>query len=124
MEQLEKKALSIDLIDDTQIELMCYNILPGGDTILHLLYNHGDAITKIFETAHPDEEELTKMRFHVPFIQNLSHKSPMHNCRDIQEIRIMNTMLLYLSGYGIDHHARAIAELLPFVIDNNLPAMG
>lgn len=83
IEQLEYRSIDIDAIDDSQIELLCYNILPKGNTILHLLYKEGDMVEKIFETAHPDEENRTKMKFHVPFIQNLNHKSPMHNCRDV-----------------------------------------
>ena len=35
----------------------------------------------------------------------------------------MNTMLSYLCGYGIDHHSKALAELLPFIIENSLPAI-
>lgn len=37
MEQLETKNLTIDLIDNQQIELLFYNIIPGGDTIMHKL---------------------------------------------------------------------------------------
>ena len=48
MEQLEDRTLSIELIDNKQIELLCYNILPGGDTILHKLSAHGEVIKKIF----------------------------------------------------------------------------
>lgn len=39
-------------------------------------------IQKIFKTAHPNEEKLTEYAFHVPFIQNLDHKSPMHICKE------------------------------------------
>lgn len=63
MEQLDLSTLSIDLIDDEQIQLLCYNILPGGDTILHKLHNHNEIISKIFETAQPNEEQLYNMKF-------------------------------------------------------------
>lgn len=58
MEQLDQKTIDIDLIDDEQIMLMCYNILPGGDTILHKLHQHNEIIKKLFETAQPNEENL------------------------------------------------------------------
>ena len=32
-------------------------------------------------------------------------------------------MLTYLCGYGIDHHSRAIIELLPFIIEKQLPSL-
>jgi len=48
--------------------LLCYNILPGGDTIMHKLYEDGDVIRKIFMTAHPKEEDLSDIRIHIPFL--------------------------------------------------------
>lgn len=32
-------------------------------------------------------------------------------------------MLTYLSGYGIDHHSRAIVELLPFIFEKDIPSL-
>lgn len=55
-------------IDDLQIEILCYNILPEGDTILHELCHNGQIIKKIFETAHPNEENIAETKFHIPFI--------------------------------------------------------
>ena len=68
----------MDEIDDSSIEILCYNILPGGDTILHELCANGVIIKKIFEIAHPNEENIAETKFHIPFIQNLDHMSPMH----------------------------------------------
>ena len=42
------------------MELLCFNILPGGDTILHKLFRFGDIVRQIFETAHPNEEDVSK----------------------------------------------------------------
>ena len=78
---------------------------------------------KIFETAQPVEDQKNIIKFHVPFLQNMNQKSPMHKCQDIQDIRTINTMLSYLSGYGIDHHSRAIIEILPFIIERDLPSL-
>lgn len=33
----------------------------------------------------------------------------------------MDMLLQYLSGYGIDHHSRAIVEILPVLIEHDLP---
>jgi len=35
----------------------------------------------------------------------------------------MDTMLTYLSGYGLDHHSRAIVDILPFSIKKGLPSL-
>lgn len=100
---------------------MVYNILPGGDTILHKLFNNGEIITQIFQIAHPNPDKIMQMKFHVPFIKNLEHESPMHKCKQKQDIRSLNNMLKYLSGYGIDHHSRAITDLMPFIVEKSLP---
>jgi len=47
----------------------------------------------------------------------------MHIAKHHQDIRVMDTMLTYLSGYGIDHHSRAIIELIPFIIEKQLPSL-
>lgn len=41
----------------------------------------------------------------------------MHICKQQQDIRTIDTILTYLSGYGIDHHSRALTELMPFIIE-------
>lgn len=35
----------------------------------------------------------------------------------------MDTILTYLAGYGIDHHSRGIIELMPFIIEKQLPSL-
>jgi hypothetical protein len=47
----------------------------------------------------------------------------MHLSKEGQDIRTMETMLTYLCGYGIDHHSRAIIELIPFIIEKQLPSL-
>ncbi|CDW71887.1 wd-40 repeat protein [Stylonychia lemnae] len=123
MEQLEKKALQIELVDNSQIELLLYNILPQGNTILHKLSANGDVIKKLFHLAHPNEENVKEIHIHVPFLQNLNGESPLHICKKQQDIRTMDTMLTYLAGYGIDHHSRALIELMPIIIEKQLPSL-
>ena len=47
----------------------------------------------------------------------------MHLCKEQQDIRTMNTMLTYLGGYGIDHHTRSMIDLMPFLIEKNIPCL-
>lgn len=35
----------------------------------------------------------------------------------------MDNMLKYLSAYGLDHHSRTIADILPFIIEKGLPSL-
>lgn len=102
---------------------MCYNILPGGNTILHKLYKQGPFIKYIFMTSQPDEEDISKIKFHVPFILNLDHLSPMHYSFKLQDFRSVHVYLTYLQAYGIDHHSRAIADILPEIIESDVPSL-
>jgi hypothetical protein len=40
-----------------------------------------------------------------------------------QDIRIIEIMFSYLSGYGIDHHSRAITDIIPFIVEKQLPSL-
>ena len=62
-------------------------------------------------------------KFHIPFLKNYEGDSPMHLCKNISDIRTVNTMLGFLAGYEIDHHSRAIVDLLPFFIEKQLPTI-
>lgn len=35
----------------------------------------------------------------------------------------MDTCIKYLAAYGLDHHSRAIIDLVPFMIEKQLPSM-
>ena len=50
---------------------MCYNILPGGNTLLHKLSINSDIIEELFRTVHPNEDDKTYKLFHIPFLPNL-----------------------------------------------------
>jgi hypothetical protein len=105
MEQVDLGGVPLEMIDDSQIEIMCYNILPGGNTIMHKLHKNGDNILKIFKIAHPND------------------KSAMHLSQELQDLRTMDNMIHYLSGYGLDHHSRTITDIIPFIISKGLPSL-
>lgn len=60
IEEINENPKYIDLIDNQQMELLCFNILPGGDTILHKLFKLGEVIAYIYKTAQPNEEDVSK----------------------------------------------------------------
>ena len=121
MEQLGSGKITFDQIDTQQVENLFYNILPGGDTILHKLHANGDLLEKLMQIAHPDAEDRTKIGIHVPVLPNFKGKSAFHLCVDGEEYRYINMFLEYLQGYDIDHHSRAIIDELHICIEHNLP---
>ena len=48
MEQMQDGIVDMNDIDESIVEIMAYNILPGGNTIMHLLCVDGEAINKIY----------------------------------------------------------------------------
>ena len=57
----------------------------------------------------------------MPFIRNFNRKTAMHLCKEQTDFRAINMFIEYLSAYGIDHHSRAIVDLLPMMIEHSLP---
>ncbi len=69
IENLKKGILSPEQVDSTQLKNLCYNIFPGGETVLHKLYNNNDLLMKIFNQAHPNVEDRTAIEFEVPLFE-------------------------------------------------------
>lgn len=47
IEQLHSGKISVDHLDLEQIELLFYNILPHGKTLLHILHDKGDLMESL-----------------------------------------------------------------------------
>lgn len=116
IEQLRDGQIKIKDIDQMQLENLCFIILPCGNTILHLLSNKGDILVDIFDAADPCVYDRAVRSFHIPFLCNVEKTSPMHLCYEKGDYKTINIMIRHLSGYGLDHHSRAIADLLPELI--------
>jgi phage portal protein BeeE len=102
----------VEHLDNELIELMFYNILPKGNTVLHIIHDNGDVMEELFKAAHSNPEDKSEPVIHIPFLPNIAGQSPIHLCVEGKEYRYINVMLEYLAGYGIDHHSRAIADTL------------
>ncbi|CDW75916.1 UNKNOWN [Stylonychia lemnae] len=122
IERLDEGTLTLQELDIETIKQLCYIILPGGYTLLHKLANNDLIIQQIFKLAQPNDEKPNLIDIHLPFIPNFNKMSPMHICKNRADIRNINIMLQYLTGYGIDHHSRAISDLLPYIIDKQIPS--
>lgn len=67
------------------------------------------------------KEDKPEVVIHVPFLQNMEEKSPIHLCSESTEYRYINMFLEYLQKYPIDHHSRAIADEYHTMIEHKLP---
>jgi len=51
IERLDQGIIKLSELDIDTIRQLCYNILPGGNTILHKLATNDEVIEAIFKTA-------------------------------------------------------------------------
>lgn len=121
IEQLKEGKLVVSQLDRELVELIFYNILPHGNTVLHIVHDHGELMEQLLKVAHHHAEDRSKIGFHIPFIRNLDGKSAIHLQDEEKEYRYINVILEYLAGYDIDHHSRAITETLPSMVSHSLP---
>lgn len=119
IDQLIKSQIKIKDLEDAVTEQLLYNILPGGNTVLHLLVSKEKELIRIFNEAHTEEG----IRFHVPFLPNILGESPIHKCIEFQRFKSIDTILKYLKYYPSDHHSRAIKDLYGIFVKQELPAL-
>lgn len=63
------------------------------------------------------------MEYFMPIIPNFDGDTPLHVAKKQLDYKSLDVMLKYLKGYGIDHHSKEIKDLLPHLIDKNLPEL-
>jgi hypothetical protein len=89
-------------------------ILPHGQTALHINFKNYDLIKLM---------NIDNAILQVPFIRNLDLKTPLHLCLEgsADELRVAEYFLnKLLPGMPIDHHGKAIAEIIPECIKSGI----
>lgn len=83
---------------------------------MHKLAGKSEVIEAIFDICHPNTEDRSDYKYEVPFLKNFKGESPMDILNRMSDYRSMDMMLEYLSGYGIDHHSRAMSGVFAELI--------
>jgi hypothetical protein len=94
---------------EEDLEMILFNILPGGNSVLHMLAQN-DEILPLLEFSHPDLEEPTP-KYHVPFLPNFETKTALHIFEEKDDYKSVDVILRYLKFYPSDHHSRGINDL-------------
>jgi len=76
IEQIVDEETYIENVEEETFEKLIYCILPGGNTILHILAEDKDqeTILKIFSESHKNGE----VKYHIPFTPNFEGLTPLH----------------------------------------------
>ena len=122
MEQLESEEIEAYQIDNEQVQRLIYNILPGGNTFMHVLADKSEVIEEILEVCQPNAEDRSEIKYEVPFLVNFEGKSPMDILNDKKDYKGLDMMLQYLAGYDYDHHSRAMQTVLHVLVEHELPS--
>jgi hypothetical protein len=115
--------MKVDDLEEEVFTNLLYNVLPGGNTVLHkLAADKEEELLAVFRRSHPNIlEEGSEPSIHVPFLPNLVGKTPIHICIDKTDYKSIDTMLKYLKFYTTDHHSRAIKSTYGELIAKELP---
>lgn len=61
------------------------------------------------------------VKYPMPLLPDFKNQTALHICFENSEFKAIDIMLKYLQLYNIDHHTRAIADLIPKLIEKSLP---
>ncbi|CDW87954.1 wd-40 repeat protein [Stylonychia lemnae] len=148
VERIESDQIGLDFLKKLPIKdirLLCLNIFPEGQTILHVLFNNITILQELYSIIREDnnrkQQELVGIyghasnyiKFNIPFILNYKKLSPLHLCLRLnrkghlnqqQNEQAADVFLSLIKDDDIDNHSRAIVDILPNLVELELPRMG
>ena len=101
--------------------MLLLNIFPKGNTILHFAYKYIGLYKRFYQVI--TENQVDGEQFEIPFINNFDGLTPLHKCLDNKNYKSADILLQTLANTPLDSHARAIVEILPELIEQNLQSM-
>src|SRR5690606_14624091 len=114
------KVIELEAIDMGAIENLLFNILPGGQTLLHLIADQEDFLKPIIEEAHPEVQNNLTIKYYTPIMPDFEGKTVLHLLLEAKQNKMANTILNVLKLYSLDHHSRAIKDIFPEFISRQL----
>jgi hypothetical protein len=116
-----------------EIKTLALNIFPRGNTILHYAYKNLSIIKRFYNVIEDEVEKEEKtivegeteaIGFDIPFIKNFSDQTPLHLCLENKNFRSADIILSKLKKDPIDSHSRSIKDILPKLVQAELPILG
>lgn len=120
IEQFNEQTIDIDNLDKCVIEKLLFNILPGGQTLLHLIADQEEFFGPIIDEAHPEVKNHLTIKYYTPIIPNFEGKTAMHILLELSKNKMANNLLKVMKLYKIDHHSRAIKDIFPEFIKREM----
>lgn len=83
------QVYDINQLTNARLRELCLNIFPGGNTVLHYLYNQPDELRNLYQAIEA-AKETTSVQYQIPFIKNFQGYSPMHKCLNEENYQAIN----------------------------------
>jgi hypothetical protein len=97
VEALQKDLIGIQNLKEDEIKLMCLNIFPQANTVIHKLFYEEEYIKRFYETSRKQSPNQKVGKIQIPFIRNFKGLSPMHYCLQNNNYQAMNCLLELIS---------------------------
>lgn len=72
----------------------------------------------VYRAMSEEEQE-----FEMPFIHDMRNNTPLHICYESMDYKTADILIKYLANAPLDHHGRSIMDLLPKLIQKDLPSL-
>ncbi|TNV87078.1 hypothetical protein FGO68_gene14100 [Halteria grandinella] len=105
-------------LDNSILTELCLNILPGCQTLLHVLQEKPQQLLEIISRI-----SICSDTFEMPFIKDLEGKTPLHYCVENKISTTAELLVEYLSQAPLDHHSRDIIDIIPNLISMQIPSI-
>ena len=116
-------ALKLPFTPDI-VQKICLCILPDCKQVLHSITRNFDFIEYFLSFAYSQDGKET---FIIPFIEDMYGKTALHNSIEPETGNSRTTeyfLTRLLPNMPFDHHGRAIHDLIPKLVQEELPYLG
>lgn len=117
MENLVSGDIKVEDVSIEELKKMVHNILPNGQTMLHILARKPAVLRQILEMT---EEDGPLADCDIPLMLDMDNNSALDILLQKRDLNTIDQILSYMSRQGIDHHSRALQKTLPNMIRNNV----
>lgn len=101
------------------------NIFPTGDTVINKIYSEPKLIKEIYGKVKKSNDLIKekKKQFSIPFLKNLRHLSPIHQCLQSENFQALDVFLQVIKNDDVDNHIRSFIDKFPNLMRFQLPSL-
>ena len=114
VENLKEGDITLHQISNYLLDRISYCIFPTFNTTLHILRDNPLIIKAIFMQG---QKVIDNLKLDIPIIKDMEGKTFLHYMYGESKVSSLKLSLHFLKDYGIDHHSKQIADLIPYLTE-------